>query len=226
MKTNRLVIVATAMVFLGLPLEAQILEQSAAYQAGYRGNGGANGGTDNNLAYFTGYKSNDGVNTQFNSFLVFNLPSNADQIVTAATLTLYDPDADITNSAGGTLSVYTFTGNASTATYSNLVAGDFIGSVAISETYSAYLTISLNAQGIADIEHTTGSSFAIGLSYTEANPVTSDAIFYNSSYGNAVSQNSFVITSAPEPSCSVLLLCGVGLLIVWRSGWRRLIARS
>ncbi|MBI3432458.1 MAG: PEP-CTERM sorting domain-containing protein [Hydrogenophilales bacterium] len=178
-----------------------------------------------------------------NNYFLFDVSGLGNQI-TAATLRVYNPDMPLSPGApfgytssdptenyalfdvstdfysaptGGTNHVAGYAIGSSTgqAIFNDLGTGQSYGSHTASLADNGrFIEISLNASGLADL-NASGGIFAIGGSITTLdNLVNMESLFASAYLYTSTGAVQLVVSSVPEPSESVLLLAGLGLVVV------------
>jgi len=211
-KKCAILIAATILILSFAPCtEGQTL---TAYEQGWIGNNNSN--TLSNTNTFTGIVGG----SDYHSFFAFNLSGITSGSITNATLNLEGGYNVFTGTGTFNLYVSTIDPSLTPNGYSGLTGGDLIGTVTgipggIQGSTPTALTLSLNTQGLTDINNAAGGTFIVGGAFSGGGLIGTESAIFSSS-GGSPNTLTLAIAEAPEPSTWALLLGGLGLLAFWR----------
>ena len=165
------------------------------------------GGCNNtSTSFITNTFAGNSFGTYYNDFVALTLPSSH---ISSATISIWNDGEDFNLNSAAVYNLYA----ASSISYGGLATGPSLGSISVSAAdtgISEYITITLNAAGLAALNAHLGSTFVFGGAVSGLIPSLETEIF---GYTNGVpiaflTYNTAAVT--PEPAS--LLMLGSGLV--------------
>jgi hypothetical protein len=224
---RRIVFGLTVLFALAAPAHADVIN---AIDSGWYNSAGMHVAQNNN--YIVG----DASGTERRNFVVFDLTTVTDEILSAS-LDLYNPDDDLPALRGyvspdptESLALYEVTtavddvrlsqtGAAGVAIFDDLGSGVVFGERSVSAADNGtVVSIVINANGLAALNAARGGLFAIGGALTTLGSVGDEYVFgFSQSIGNPeVRQLTIETAAVPEPVSASLLALGLLLTVLRR----------
>ena len=142
----------------------------------------------------------------YQDWFAFTLPNTA---ITSASISIWNDSQNYTENASALYNLY----EAASITYGGINSGAILGSISASAAdtgVSQYITINLNAAGLADLNANLGGQIILGGAVTGVSFGDPEVDFFGYTDGTPAAYLNINATTTPEPGSAMLL--GMGLL--------------